>query len=201
MEQLIQIKHRCGALLALKLVPGIEKKNITCPVCHKTEPFSEYKVCGGAAGVGGPDKEETDMDENTELALAHLDVINGAMRSRYDLKEGRNVIGRMSSSSAGVDLAIDTGSNKHISRKHLIIDVVVNANGPVFKVSLSKKEVNNTYVNNELMLYGDCIYLKPGSCIQLPDGVKLQFVLDYKGGGANKDSNNAPRGTEYSEYN
>ena len=32
-----------GSLLAARYFPGIEKANVTCPMCHKKRPFSAYK--------------------------------------------------------------------------------------------------------------------------------------------------------------
>ena len=31
-----------GSLLAARYFPGIEKANVTCPMCHKKRPFSAY---------------------------------------------------------------------------------------------------------------------------------------------------------------
>lgn len=214
-KKYVRVRHKCGAILAIPYQPGIENKKITCPACGKEDYFknctpyndnagsSGGSANGGSAGGQQADKEGTDiLDENTQIAMGHLIVMNGtAVPYRYDLKTGRNVIGRKSSEQ-GIDLAIDTGVNKHISRKHIAIDVVTKAGStPVFRVSLMKQRVNETRVNNMLLQYGDCILLKDGSYIQLPDGVRLQFVQDYKGGAAPRQGSGTDLGTDLgSEY-
>lgn len=42
-EQFIRIKcPHCGAVLKVKQQLGLEKASLTCPVCKKKSPFSNY---------------------------------------------------------------------------------------------------------------------------------------------------------------
>jgi hypothetical protein len=52
----------------------------------------------------------------------------------------------------------------------------VPAKGYVHYVSLYKEKVNPTYVEDELLQYGDCLVLSHGDVIKLPD-VTFKFEI------------------------
>ncbi|MDE6553803.1 MAG: FHA domain-containing protein [Muribaculaceae bacterium] len=94
----------------------------------------------------------------------------------FQLKPGRNVVGRKSSNS-GADFQIETGDKRSMSREHIVIDVKRHpANGIIHCLSLFKEKVNKTFVGSEQLLPGDVIILQPGHIIKLPDAV-LKFDI------------------------
>ncbi len=202
-QDLIRIKcPRCGAVLAVKRQPGIDGKNVTCPVCKYKNLFSEFKPLPQEGAkkqhpYGNPgestayrSREETDYlnkkqgaasnDPGTTVfangynSIGQLHIIpNGRT---YKLHEGTNIIGRQSP-SGNADVPINTGEKRRMSRQHLVIEVAKDSRqGYVHKVSLYKKECNATYINDDQLNYGDCIILKHGYIIKLPD-IALKFEI------------------------
>jgi phage FluMu protein Com len=87
----------------------------------------------------------------------------------FQLQFGRNVVGRRASGSTA-DFQISTNGSKRMSREHIVVDVRKDPNvGFVHSVSLAKERVNDTYVGNTLLTYGNEIELKVGKVISLPD--------------------------------
>lgn len=180
MNDIIQIQ--CpgdGAILSIKRQPGVESKNVTCPVCKMSRPFSQYKVyvpkteeCTeypngyGKTGNLNDSKEETEVATGN-LCLGSLTVISTGRR--YQLRPGRNVIGRKASVS-DADFQIDTGQSHRMSRSHIIIDVKkVMGKGYVHQAKLFKERCNATYVNSSRLEPGDCIILHHCDILRLPD--------------------------------
>lgn len=180
MDEIIQIQ--CpgdGAILSIKRQPGVENKNVTCPVCKQSRPFTQYKTyvpkteeCteypGGHGGAAkyGCGKEETEVAMGN-LCLGRLTVVSTG--KRYQLRPGRNVIGRKASASEA-DFQIDTGESRRMSRSHIIINVEkVVGKGYVHQARLFKGRCNATYINSVKMEPGDCIVLHHCDMLRLPD--------------------------------
>ena len=173
MSDTIRIKcPSCGAVLTVKDMPGLETKSVNCPVCKQRAPFTQYKkvdesddhtqypdgVRGGSAHSGDSEKTKVDFNVN------------------YTVKKGKNVIGRKASQSVA-DVQISTGESRKLSREHLTIDVnLVPGKGMRHYVSLYKQKVNKTFIGSVPLEYGDCIVLKHGDIIKLPD-VSLRFIV------------------------
>lgn len=110
-----------------------------------------------------------------------LNILPGQLRDEstgyvYELKRGRNVVGRQSANS-DADVQIPTGGDKHMSRKHLVISVsMVKDRGLVPVAELYKQEVNATYINGTRLSYGDRVELKDGDTIGLP-GKSLKYEI------------------------
>lgn len=190
MNEIIQIKCPFdGTILSVRNQPGIERKNVTCPICKNSYPFRDYRrvmpgeqvrrgptppPMPGAGGYGG-------QDDGGHTEIPQLNMIIGRVTvegrgSSYQLKPGRNVIGRQAQRSQA-DFMIDTGESRQMSREHIIIDV---ANEPgrgfVHRVSLFKERVNDTFVGKDKIFYGDRMVLNHGDMIRMPDAV-LRFEL------------------------
>lgn len=190
MNEIIQIKCPFdGAILSVKNQPGIETKKVTCPVCKHTYPFTEYKIVksnlyNDTQNTDNPNEEKTKYaydkkDEATELPNVNLTIgrlkLIGTNIS-YQLKSGRNIIGRKSAKSAA-NFQINTGDKRFMSREHIVINVKKTpGKGYVHYVSLFKEKENKTFVGNEPLLFGDCIILSHGDVIKLPDAT-LKFEL------------------------
>lgn len=193
MDEIIQIKCPfCGAVLSVRNIPGIENKNVTCPICKHKYPFTQFRRVYQTDSNDDPNTEYPDRkeektsyaygdqsSEDTDLGqmnftLGKLKILGGS--GSYQLKPGRNIIGRRAQKSEA-NFQIDTGEKRSMSREHIIIDVKkVPGKGFVHYISLFKEKVNKTYVGNEPLVYGDCIVLSHGDVIKLPD-VNLKFEI------------------------
>lgn len=191
MNDIIQIKCPfCGAVLSVKNIPGIESKNVTCPICKQTNKFVNYKPVtrdtdeeskGNGKNVFNPKKsygnESTDATQYGPMnfTIGKLNLLGSDIS--YQLKPGKNEVGRKTKNST-VDFQIDTGESRRMSRNHLVIDVVKeNYKGYVHYISLSKENVNPTTVNGNPMCYGvDKVILNNGAIIKLPDA-ELRFII------------------------
>ena len=168
----------CSAVLRIKSIPGMEGKNITCPNCMHTSPFTQFKTVvpkeeesvtcfsGGIGNVPTPTKEN--------LIIGRLIIpLSGVS---YQLLPGKNIIGRKASASVA-NFQIETGEIKRMSREHLIIEVKrIPSSGFSHYVSLYKEKVNQTFINSTELLWGDTLILQHGDIIKLPN-IDLRFEL------------------------
>lgn len=190
MQEIIQIKCPfCGSVLSVKNQPGIETKNVTCPICKLKNRFNQYRrvVPDSSGGMNtfnqshgyGAKPQRTIEDSLTDLPAVNFTIgrlIKEDSGEEFKLKPGRNVIGRKGHRS-GADIQIDTAERRSMSREHIVVEVKKDpAMGFVHYISLFKEKVNPTFVGNETLLYGDCLILKDGDIIKLPDAV-LRFEI------------------------
>lgn len=193
MNEIIQIKCPFdGAVLSVKNQPGIETKNVTCPICKHKYPFTQFRRVDQTSSNDDPDTEYPGGEEektsyaygnkssekteigNPNYTIGKLKILGGS--GSYQLKPDRNIIGRRGQKSEA-NFQIDTGEKRSMSREHIVIDVKkVPGKGFVHYISLFKKEVNETYIGNEPIVYGDCIILAHGDVIKLPDA-NLKFEI------------------------
>lgn len=165
----------CSAVLAVKKQPGLENKSISCPVCKETSPFRLFKtVVYKVDKTEYPESGMTDAEDETEIGeskkcvIGHL-RLQGQSATPFILKEGKNIVGRKASTSTA-DIQIPVGDSRRMSREHLVIEVKKSHNnGYVHYLSLCKQKQNETFLNNEIVEYGDCIALKNGDTLRLPD--------------------------------
>lgn len=192
MDEIIQIKCPFdGAVLSVKNQPGIESKNVTCPVCRHRFPFTEFRRVTQADAGSDPKTEYPGGEEHTSYAygnknsggavppqenftLGTLKVVG--VCASFQLKPGRNVIGRKGLKSTA-DFQIDTGENRSMSREHIVVEVKkVPGRGFVHYLSLYKEKVNRTCLGAEPLSYGECVVLSHGDIIRLPDA-DLKFEI------------------------
>ena len=187
MDEIIKIKCPFdGAVLSIVNQPGIETKNVTCPKCMHKYPFTQFKKVVPTSPNDDPKTEYPGGNERTSysdvktefggmnLTLGKVVVVNSGIS--YQLKPGRNVIGRKATHSQA-DFQVDTGEARSMSREHVVIEVRKDpVKGFVHYLSLFKEKVNKTSVGNEPLLYGDCIVLNHGDIIKLPDS-DLRFEI------------------------
>lgn len=192
MDEIIQIKCPFdGAVLSVKSQPGIETKNVTCPICKHKYPFTQFKRIIQTANSDDLNTEYPDNEEHTSYAYGNTsreDTDFGQMNFTlgkvkligtgisYQLKPGRNIIGRKGTKS-NANFQIDTDEKRSMSREHIVIEVKkVSGKGFVHYISLFKEKVNKTYIGNEPLFYGDCVVLNHGDIIKLPDA-SLKFEI------------------------
>ena len=168
----------CSALLRIKSAKRMEGKNITCPICKHTSPFTQFKKI-----IQAEEESETCLpgtDGNTPN-LSQENIIIGRLiipitGISYQLLPGKNIIGRKASASTA-NFQIETGENKRMSREHLIIEVKrVSTTGFIHLVSLYKERVNKSFINSTELLWGDTLILQHGDIINLPD-IDMRFEL------------------------
>ena len=193
MDDIIKIKcPYCGAVLSVKNQAGIESKSVTCPICKQKSPFKDFKkIIDKPNGDGehtqypGSDGEKTsyqtsssdpgtDIGTGLNFTLGRLKVMPSG--PSFQLKPGKNIIGRRASQSSA-DFQIPMQTSKRMSREHLIIEVKkVQGKGFVHYASLCKQKINKTLIGNEQLEYGDCIVLNHGDVIKFPD-VNVKFEI------------------------
>lgn len=183
----------CGAVLTIKKIPGIEGKNIKCPICSSSSPYKNYKdinvaqipnsectQCPSGSSSDMQRKEETQLNLSQNFTYGELTVLNSNV-PKLRLKTGKIIIGRKANSSVA-DFQIPTDGSNRMSKEHLVIEVKkVPQRGIVHYISLYKERVNDTFLNNEKMVYGDCVVLKNGDLIKLPDATLKFEISDDEG--------------------
>lgn len=189
MDNIVKIKcPYCSSTLSVKNIPGIESKSVTCPICKQKTPFLKFKkvVDINDEQTQYPDNDEKTIyinDDETETQInTALNLTLGRLRLQssgqsFQLRPGRNVIGRKAAQSAA-DFQIAVEGSKRLSREHLVIEVKkVPGKGFVHYASLYKPKINKTFIGNEQLEYGDCVVLNSGDIIKLPDvSVKFEII-------------------------
>lgn len=167
MDQIIIIKcPKCGKYFALKNEPTDINVMVRCLACRESAPY--YQLISV--------KEEIVSKPPRQLPVLRL---ISPTHMVYYLKVGQNVIGRYAASSKA-DIQIDTTPFKHISREHAVVEVKeVNGNYMCY-FSLHKKEINDTYVSNRKVAYGDSVCLTPGDRLLLPDNAVLEYQIEVQ---------------------
>lgn len=188
MNEIIQIKCPFdGAVLSVKNQPGIENKQVTCPICKNKYPFSQYRKVtpkpatdsdteypGGEDGSTqyGPAAGGTSKPEGAGLGQLRVEETNRI----FVLKPGSFIIGRKSSTPQA-DFQIDTGAGRAMSRAHLVVTVTSTGPGTYkHKVRLFKEKVNATSINGTPLSPSDTIILSDGDVIKMPDAT-LRFEI------------------------
>lgn len=167
----IQIKCPvCGAVLEVEDNPANDSKSVTCPNCKSRNRFTAFKkLRPGVPPI---------VDSSTEMkAISHerlgalLDPETGRV---YPLKEGRNLIGRMthnSPSRASVPISTD---NRRMSRSHLFIDIIKGVDGHYHAYASNASNQNETTINGVVLNDGDRLSLKHQDLLSL-SGTELVF--------------------------
>lgn len=149
---------KCGKVLRLQRLPGIENKIVPCPVCGTRTPFSQ---CGK---VQAP-KETCDTELPASLKKGKAFLVDRLNNRSYELPLGRNVVGRAhATSSANVQIVTD---DKGISRSHSVIEVINTASGKTRCIISNAQNKNATYINGEKLEDGDELYLKDGDIVKM----------------------------------
>lgn len=170
----------CGSVLSVQNQPGIEAKNVTCPVCKTKSPFSTFKrIVDKEENTEYPGKERTSYGDgynNGEETIPYGVALNftlgklviPSLNLSFQLKPGRNIIGCKAATSSAL-FQIPCPSRR-MSREHLVIEIKkIQGKGFVHYVSLYKERVNATFIGNNRLEYGDCVVLNHGDVIKLPD--------------------------------
>lgn len=149
---------KCGKVLRLQLIPGLEHKIVPCPVCGTRTPFSQ---CSRVQ----PSKPADDTELPASLKKGKAFLVDKLTHRSYGLPIGRNTVGRAhETSTAGVQ--IDT-ADKGMSRAHSVIEVISTASGNTRCIISNAKNKNATYVNGEKLEDGDELFLEDGDTVKM----------------------------------
>lgn len=189
----------CGAVLSVKNQPGIETKSVTCPICKQKSPFKAFKAVNvnadpgtdlpnqghGAGNATGGDATQIMQNgaqhstaQSQGLLIGSLIVVSTGQT--FNLRPGRNVVGRKAQASSA-NFQIDTAGGKRMSREHLIVDVARVGDSFMHTAKLYKERVNDTFINDSRLCYGDTIVLQRGDIIHLPDADVKFNISDSEG--------------------
>lgn len=190
-DQFIQIKCPfCGAVLKVKQQAGLEKASITCPVCKRKSPFSDYQ------NVINKDSEETEIPggfkskSNSEETTSYNEFVNTTIGclveksgKRWSLHPGVNTVGRKTQSDPQqveipiTDYYAGTPQTRKMSRNHAKIEVVRLANGSAKHILYNWQNKNTTYVGGDPLESGDRIVLNNGAMIKFAN-IDVRFVIE-----------------------
>lgn len=173
MEDVIRIKCPfCGSVLKVKRMPGMEGKKVNCPVCKNKTPFTDFQTVPQSKPAE-PERYYEPATRKT-AAVGWLRMPDGRAAV---LHEGKNIVGRKTSKPSEADILVDTNGNKQMSRCHLCIDVTNDpVRGFMHSLSLFKEMVNDTFVDEIPVYFGDHIPLRSGNVIKVP-GAELKFEI------------------------
>ena len=163
----------CGAVHRVVAAAGMEGKSLTCRRCGTRQPFVKYRPIAqrdAETSVGTSEACSSGVLECPSLGLS------------FQLKEGRNVIGRKAESSKA-DIQLPC-RGRLASREHVVIDVQGSpSEGYVHQVSLYKEKVNKVLVGSASLGWGDILVVSDGDRITIPDepsGIELRLVIKKK---------------------
>ena len=179
----IKIKcPNCGGILSVKLKIQNQEVNIPCPICKIISPLKSYVKVTTQPQYSNKD-DETQIGVHAVNDLVGQLKIQGTDLPPFLLKMGRNVIGREAkSSTADIQIPLQTTERSRMSREHLMIDVnKVIGKGIVHHLSLYKANVNETLFNGEKLEAPDRIILKNGDVITLPEAKLVFEIPDEEG--------------------
>lgn len=136
---------------------------------------------GGAKSIGSNDPRKQMYGEFfsptpiRQTPLAHIKA--STCKQPLPLRLGENIIGRESNDSDVNIQFPEIGEHKHISRRHLKLEVKKMADNTYqYIVSLYKEGVNKTWVNDTLLMYGDKIIMQINDVIRLSGNVTLTLI-------------------------
>lgn len=172
----------CGGILVVRAKTLSPEMNITCKICNIPSPLKSYMQIEEQPQL-------SNKDDVTQLGVCAKNYVIGQLQlqgselSPFQLKMGRNVIGREAkSSTADIQIPIQTTGRSRMSREHLIIDVdKVMGKGIVHHLFLYKANVNETHLNGEKLEVPDRIILKNGDVITLPEAKLIFEIPDEEG--------------------
>ena len=173
----------CGAVLIVKKMPGLETKNIPCPICKSVHKFTEYKAPRQMA-PGGTDDPTTPGDATTgsdhTLPVGDRAWVIGKLRQKghsgdYKLSLGLNTLGRAAQTSHAT-VQIKTDDN-YMSRMHAAIEVQKLPSGGYIHYFFNTENKNPTYINGMKVEKDDRIVLRSGDIVKMAN-TELTFVVE-----------------------
>lgn len=181
----------CKCVLTAKYFKGIESKIFPCPKCgvkHKYTEYLPYPAQQDETDIGdvlryrAANKQTPVQTDETELESVKSAVTIGCLKlpdeeELAQLKEGRNIIGRASSTSTATIQVKDT--TRTMSRNHYYIDVLVYGSTVRHLLSVVPEAPNDTKLNGVKLEKTDKLVLNNGDIIRSGQA-EVEFVLNKK---------------------
>lgn len=160
----------CRSRLSIQNVPGIQDKILGCPICKYKAKVSLYMM--GQAGKGGQGAADSPT-HIPGLSQQQQNADTGQMRviqtgQICELRMGSQVLGRLAASgTADLQIGSDNYKDAYMSRRHVQIDVVRNAQGGVEHHLVEIGSKNIIQLNGKDIQRGDEIVLHFGDKLTL----------------------------------
>lgn len=181
----------CKRILTIKYFEGIESKSFPCPNCgikHKYTDYLPYPTQQDETDLGdvlryrAQNKQIPAQTDETELGSLKTAVNIGCLKlpdvaELVQLKVGRNIIGRASSTSTATIQVND--ATRTMSRSHYYIDVLVFGSTVRHLLSVVPEAPNDTKLNDVKLEKTDKLVLNNGDIIRSGQ-VEVEFVLEKK---------------------
>lgn len=170
-KKTIRIKcPQCGAILKVGVSSSADltKGKLTCPKCKFSNSIADFKTV-----VEKPVHDETQIVSTVHDVIGHL--IDDATGKEYPLREGRLLIGRLSSSAKGnADVMIET-EDKGFSRSQFYIRVIKGGDGRYHTYISEASRSNPTCLNGKKLRLDDENGLKHNDLITASE-TSLRFM-------------------------
>ena len=167
----------CGKLLKLgvssesdlsKFDPSKKKGNLICPNCKEKQPWAAYKVIEGKS-----DTDETQIVSPLHDTIGRL--FDETTRKEYPLKEGRQLIGRMTyKAPPKADVPVET-QDLGFSRSQFYLRVMKGRDGRYHTYISEASHSNPTFVNGQQLSPDDENVLKHNDRIAVSE-TTLRFI-------------------------
>lgn len=145
----------CGKILIVNDDPANAGKKLRCPACKEASAFEDFKRV-----VEQKVSDETEVNLGTKTVSASFSLTDKLTGKSYKLRQGRNLVGRMTYKSAPkADVPICT-EDMGFSREHLNIEVVRGCDGIFHCYASNASNKNDTFINGELLSGEDKIGLE-----------------------------------------
>lgn len=162
----------CGAILETLDNPANYEKNIVCPNCKTKNKFKDFKRIISKP-ISSPEDDVTQFDTKTQDKVGYL--LDVKTHRQYYLKEGKNLIGRLTMKTPPLaDIPIET-LDMGMSRKHLYIDVMKGRDGRFHAYAYNASNKNATLINGVILEDDDKIGIQNDDIITLCE-TKLRYV-------------------------
>lgn len=170
-QKILKVKcPNCGARLSIGVSPSadLSKGKLTCPNCRVKSPLSSY-----AQVVEKELKDETQIVAGLHDTIGHL--LDELTRKEYPLKEGRQLIGRMTYKNPPVaDVPILT-EDLYFSRTQFYLRVMKGRDGRYHTYISEASTKNPTCINGRKLEKDEEEGLKHNDLISAGN-TKLRFI-------------------------
>ena len=160
--EIIKIKCPfCGKILIVSDDPANAGKKLRCPACKEVSLFDNFKRI-----VQQKVSDETEVALGQKAAGEVFILKDKNSNKEYKLKEGRNLIGRMTYKSAPKATVPICTEDLGFSREHLYIEIVRGCDGLMHCYAGNASNKNDTFINGELLSGEDKVGLENGDQIK-----------------------------------
>lgn len=159
---------QCQKVFSFNAPDSAGRRRVACPYCKMiNEVFSMPKMRHEPAAGDGADVSRQQVFKPTEVSLrkaisSPLILTYGTLfhKKSFTLDTGCYYLGRADEETPS-DISID---DRTVSRRSLRIDVALNADGYVYKLTV-ERAANPVYCNKMELRPGDIIFLNPGDTL------------------------------------